>query len=108
MFGEIDLYLAETEYHIILPRAVVLQELVAHPTKLHTGSRCPQALFIIGALLEYIVSILLLLSCRGSMQKEGSLKRNREDQGERANQPDERIIHTYGQENTAAKGAAVR
>ena len=38
MFGEIDLYLAETEY---------------------------------------------LQSCRGSMQKEGSLERNREDQEER-------------------------
>ena len=81
MFGEIDLYLAETEYHITLPRAAVLQELAAHPTKLL--SRCPQALFVIGALLEYIVSILLLQSCRGSMQKEGSLERKREDQGER-------------------------
>ena len=80
MFGEIDLYLAETEYHITLPHALVLQELVAHPTKLH--SHCPQALFIIGALLVYIVSILLLQSCRDSMQKEGSLKINKEDQGE--------------------------
>ena len=51
MFGEIDLYLAQTEYHISLPCAVVLQELVAHPTRLH--SQCPQVLFIIGALLAY-------------------------------------------------------
>ena len=81
MVGQIDLYLAETEYHKTLPCAVMLQELVAHPTKLH--SHCPKVLFIVGALLEYIFSILLLQSCRGIVQKEGSLERNREDQGER-------------------------
>ena len=46
-------YLAETEYHITLRRAVMLQELVTHPTKLH--SRCPHAVFIIGALLAYFI-----------------------------------------------------
>ena len=40
----------------------------------------------------------------GSMRKEESLERNREDQGERGRQPDARMIHTYGQK----KGAATR
>ena len=40
------------------------------------------------------------------MRKEGSLERNREEQGERKSTVF-KDIHTYGQLNTPAKGAVV-
>ena len=40
------------------------------------------------------------------MRKEGSLERNREEQGERKS-TGLKDIHIYGQVNTAAKGAVV-
>ena len=41
------------------------------------------------------------------MRNEGSLERNREEQGERKS-TGFNDIHVYGQVNTAAKGAVVR
>ena len=96
MFGEIDLYLAETEKPYQTARAVMLQELVAHPTELR--SRCPHALFIIGALLAYIVSILQYRGClcegtEAVCEKKEAWKEI-EKTKERGNQPDSRI-YTY-------------
>ena len=93
MYGEINLYLAETGNHIKLH----VQELVAHPTELY--SRCPHALFIIGVLLAYIVSILQYRGClcegtEAVCEKKEAWKEIEKNK-ERGNQPDSRIYtHT--------------
>ena len=51
----------------------MLQELVAHPTELR--SRCPHALFIIGALLAYVVSILQYRAASAKLQRQYAKRR---------------------------------
>ena len=75
----------------------MLQELVAHPTELR--SRCPHALFIIGALLAYIVSILQYRGClcegTEAVREKKEAWKEIEKTKERGNQPDSRIYtHT--------------
>ena len=74
----------------------MLQELVAHPTELR--SRCPHVLFIIRALLAYIVSILQYRGClcegtEAVCEKKEAWKEI-EKTKERGNHPDSRI-YTY-------------
>ena len=77
-------------------RAVMLQELVAHPTKLH--SRCSHALFIIGELLAYIVSIhyrACLCEVTEAVCEKNDAWKEIEKTKETGNQPDSRIYtHT--------------